>query len=102
VQVGNQTYTFLDMCAHYGSGIVILTLISILANVAIAKAFGIDYFSISNQAYYLYFFMFLSLSLSPFFLLFQLHKIKIYEKFAIPVIKYFSKFTFYNNKYINK
>lgn len=41
-QVGNQTYTFLDMCAHYGSGIVIIPLISILANVAIAKAFGID------------------------------------------------------------
>ncbi|EFN65713.1 Sodium-independent sulfate anion transporter [Camponotus floridanus] len=40
VQVGNQTYTFLDMCAHYGSGIVILPLISILANVAIAKAFA--------------------------------------------------------------
>ncbi|CAL1686971.1 unnamed protein product [Lasius platythorax] len=41
VQVGNQTYTFLDMCAHYGSGIVILPLISVLANVAIAKAFAI-------------------------------------------------------------
>ncbi|EZA48779.1 Sodium-independent sulfate anion transporter [Ooceraea biroi] len=39
-QVGNQTYTFLDMCAHYGSGIVILPLISVLANVAIAKAFA--------------------------------------------------------------
>lgn len=42
VQVGNQTYTFLDMCVHYGSGIVILPLIAILANVAIAKAFAID------------------------------------------------------------
>ncbi|XP_032686334.1 sodium-independent sulfate anion transporter-like [Odontomachus brunneus] len=40
VQVGNQTYTFLNMCAHYGSGIVILPLISVLANVAIAKAFA--------------------------------------------------------------
>ncbi|EFN76472.1 Sodium-independent sulfate anion transporter [Harpegnathos saltator] len=39
-QVGNRTYTFLDMCSHYGSGIVILPLISVLANVAIAKAFA--------------------------------------------------------------
>lgn len=39
-QVGNQTYTFFDMCAHYGSGLIILPLISVLANVAIAKAFG--------------------------------------------------------------
>lgn len=49
VQVGNQTYTFLDMCAHYGSGLVILPLIAVLANVAIAKAFGIDYLSILNH-----------------------------------------------------
>ncbi|XP_029176003.1 sodium-independent sulfate anion transporter-like [Nylanderia fulva] len=41
VQVGNQTYTFLDMCAHYGSGIVMLPLIAVLVNVAIAKAFAI-------------------------------------------------------------
>ncbi|XP_020280914.1 sodium-independent sulfate anion transporter-like isoform X2 [Pseudomyrmex gracilis] len=41
-QVGNQTYTFLDMCTYYGSGIVILPLISVLANVAIAKAFATD------------------------------------------------------------
>ncbi|XP_014476137.1 PREDICTED: sodium-independent sulfate anion transporter-like isoform X3 [Dinoponera quadriceps] len=39
-QVGNQTYTFLDMCVHYGSGLVILPIISVLANVAIAKAFA--------------------------------------------------------------
>nr|XP_012233809.1 PREDICTED: sodium-independent sulfate anion transporter-like [Linepithema humile] len=41
-QVGNQTYTFVNMLAHYGSGIVILPLISVLANVAIAKAFATD------------------------------------------------------------
>ncbi|XP_036144402.1 sodium-independent sulfate anion transporter [Monomorium pharaonis] len=39
-QVGNQTYTFFDMCAHYELGLVILPMISILVNVAIAKAFA--------------------------------------------------------------
>lgn len=39
-QVGNQTYTFFDMCSHYGMGIIVLPLVSVLANVAIAKAFG--------------------------------------------------------------
>ncbi|KAL0108508.1 hypothetical protein PUN28_015208 [Cardiocondyla obscurior] len=39
-QVGNQTYTFIDMCAHYGIGLGILPVISVLANVAIAKAFA--------------------------------------------------------------
>ncbi|XP_011860503.1 PREDICTED: sodium-independent sulfate anion transporter-like [Vollenhovia emeryi] len=39
-QVGNQTYTFFDMCAHYGLGLGILPVISVLANVAIAKAFA--------------------------------------------------------------
>ncbi|XP_076670762.1 sodium-independent sulfate anion transporter [Andrena cerasifolii] len=39
-QVGNQTYTFLDMCSHLGTGIIVLPLVSVLANVAIAKAFA--------------------------------------------------------------
>lgn len=39
-QVGNQTYTFIDMCTHYGLGLGILPIISVLANVAIAKAFA--------------------------------------------------------------
>ncbi|XP_076757529.1 sodium-independent sulfate anion transporter [Xylocopa sonorina] len=39
-QVGNQTYTFLDMCTHYGSGIIVVPLVAVLANVAIAKAFA--------------------------------------------------------------
>ncbi|XP_053995526.1 sodium-independent sulfate anion transporter-like [Hylaeus anthracinus] len=39
-QVGNQTYTFFDMCYHYGTGIIVLPLVSVLANVAIAKAFA--------------------------------------------------------------
>lgn len=36
----NQTYNFFEMCSHLGSGIVILPLVSVLANVAIAKVFG--------------------------------------------------------------
>ncbi|KAG5311893.1 S2611 protein, partial [Pseudoatta argentina] len=40
-QVGNQTYTFFDMCTHYGLGLGILPVISVLANVAIAKAFAL-------------------------------------------------------------
>ncbi|KAK9301598.1 hypothetical protein QLX08_006043 [Tetragonisca angustula] len=39
-QVGNETYTFFDMCSHLGSGIIVLPLVSVLANVAIAKAFA--------------------------------------------------------------
>ncbi|KAK1135520.1 hypothetical protein K0M31_000107 [Melipona bicolor] len=39
-QVGNETYTFLDICSHLGSGIIVLPLVSVLANVAIAKAFA--------------------------------------------------------------
>ncbi|KYM92092.1 Sodium-independent sulfate anion transporter [Atta colombica] len=41
-QVGNQTYTFLDMCAHYGLGLGLLPIISVSVNVAIAKAFAMD------------------------------------------------------------
>lgn len=37
--VANQTETFFDMCKDLGSGIVIVPLISIIGNVAIAKAF---------------------------------------------------------------
>ncbi|XP_012256607.2 sodium-independent sulfate anion transporter-like [Athalia rosae] len=39
-QVGNETYTFIDMCSHFGSGIIVVPLIAVLANVAIAKAFA--------------------------------------------------------------
>ncbi|KYN05699.1 Sodium-independent sulfate anion transporter [Cyphomyrmex costatus] len=41
-QVGNQTYTFLDMCTHYGLGLGILPIIAVSVNVAIAKAFAMD------------------------------------------------------------
>lgn len=39
-QIGNQTYTFFDMCSHLGSGLIIVPLVAVLTNVAIAKAFG--------------------------------------------------------------
>ncbi|XP_043790254.1 sodium-independent sulfate anion transporter isoform X3 [Apis laboriosa] len=39
--IGNETYTFWQMTSHIGSGIIVLPLVSVLANVAIAKAFGI-------------------------------------------------------------
>ena len=38
--VGNQTETFLDMCGNLGTGILIVPLISIIGNVAIAKSFS--------------------------------------------------------------
>ncbi|KAK2581784.1 hypothetical protein KPH14_002262 [Odynerus spinipes] len=39
-QIGNRTYTFFEMCSHYGSGIFMVPLIAVLTNVAIAKAFA--------------------------------------------------------------
>lgn len=39
ITVGNETQTFLDICKHFGYGIVVVPLISIIGNVAIAKAF---------------------------------------------------------------
>jgi len=48
-QVGNQTYTFLDMCAHYGLGLGLLPIISVSVNVAIAKAFGINFYNSFNN-----------------------------------------------------
>ncbi|XP_026299753.1 sodium-independent sulfate anion transporter isoform X1 [Apis mellifera] len=38
--IGNETYTFWQMTSHIGSGIIVLPLVSVLANVAIAKAFA--------------------------------------------------------------
>jgi len=40
IQESNSTMTFLDMCSELGLGIVVIPLVAILANVAIAKAFG--------------------------------------------------------------
>lgn len=37
---GNVTYTFPEMCSQLGWGIIVIPLIAVLANVAIAKAFG--------------------------------------------------------------
>nr|XP_050844486.1 sodium-independent sulfate anion transporter-like isoform X4 [Vespula vulgaris] len=39
-QIGNRTYTFFDMCSHYGSGIFMIPIIGVLTNVAIAKVFA--------------------------------------------------------------
>ncbi|XP_046733752.1 sodium-independent sulfate anion transporter-like [Diprion similis] len=39
-QVGNRTLTFLEMCSELGSGIVLVPIIAVLGNVAIAKAFA--------------------------------------------------------------
>ncbi|XP_008554446.1 sodium-independent sulfate anion transporter [Microplitis demolitor] len=41
-QVGNVTYSFIDMCSHLGSGIFMVPLVAVLTNVAIAKAFVRD------------------------------------------------------------
>ncbi|XP_063236030.1 sodium-independent sulfate anion transporter-like [Bacillus rossius redtenbacheri] len=40
VQFNNRTYSFLDMCKQLGSGIFVTPIISVLANVGIAKAFS--------------------------------------------------------------
>jgi len=39
IQENNSTVTFLDMCSELGLGIVVIPMVAILANVAIAKAF---------------------------------------------------------------
>ncbi|XP_043280771.1 sodium-independent sulfate anion transporter-like isoform X2 [Venturia canescens] len=41
-QVGNQTYTFVDMAHHLGFGMIVVPLVGVLTNVAIAKAFVHD------------------------------------------------------------
>lgn len=38
--VGNQTLGFAEMTARLGSGLVLLPLVMVLANIAIAKAFS--------------------------------------------------------------
>nr|CAD7399478.1 unnamed protein product [Timema poppensis] len=38
-QVGNTTYSFMGMCEKLGSGIIMVPVVGVLANVAIAKAF---------------------------------------------------------------
>jgi len=37
--LGNQTYSFTEMCSELGSSIVLVPIIGVLGNVAIAKAF---------------------------------------------------------------
>ncbi|KAK7868450.1 hypothetical protein R5R35_011203 [Gryllus longicercus] len=38
-QIGNVTYSFPEMCKELGSGIILIPIVAVLANVAIAKAF---------------------------------------------------------------
>lgn len=40
VEVNNKTVGFIEMCEDLGSGIILVPLVSVLANVAIAKSFG--------------------------------------------------------------
>ncbi|XP_023314418.1 sodium-independent sulfate anion transporter-like isoform X1 [Trichogramma pretiosum] len=47
--INNQTYGFFDMCSHMGSGIVVLPMVSVLANVAIAKVFATGSISASQE-----------------------------------------------------
>lgn len=37
---GNRTYGFFDICSELGSGLIVVPIVAVLANVAIAKAFG--------------------------------------------------------------
>jgi sodium-independent sulfate anion transporter 11 len=37
--LGNQTYSFQEMCSELGSSIILVPIIGVLGNVAIAKAF---------------------------------------------------------------
>ncbi|KAJ8944651.1 hypothetical protein NQ314_009413 [Rhamnusium bicolor] len=39
-QVGNKTYNFLDMASTLGSGVIVVPLLSILENIALAKVFS--------------------------------------------------------------
>ncbi|XP_066600096.1 sodium-independent sulfate anion transporter-like [Prorops nasuta] len=39
-KVGNESYSFFEMCSQLGSGIFVVPVIAVLANVAIAKAFA--------------------------------------------------------------
>lgn len=39
-EIGNKTYTFIEMCSELGSSIVLVPMIGVLGNVALAKAFA--------------------------------------------------------------
>lgn len=41
--IGNRTLTFVDMCNELGGSIILVPVIAVLGNVAIAKAFGKDF-----------------------------------------------------------
>lgn len=42
----NQTLSFTQVCAELGSGVIVVPLVGVLANVAIAKAFSKFFFQI--------------------------------------------------------
>lgn len=48
--VGNTTYTGGEMLSHLGSGLLVLPLVGIISNVAIAKAFCEYYFNFLFRA----------------------------------------------------
>lgn len=50
--IGNRTLSFVEMCNELGSSIVLVPVIAVLGNVAIAKAFG-KCFSNSHTMYFL-------------------------------------------------
>lgn len=39
-EYNNVTYGFTDICRELGSGLIVVPIVAVLANVAIAKAFG--------------------------------------------------------------
>lgn len=40
IEYHNRTLSFTEVCAELGSGIIVVPLVAVLANVAIAKAFS--------------------------------------------------------------
>lgn len=50
--LGNKTYNFQEMVVELGTGYIVIPVISILANVAIAKAFGKQYCILIYKFYY--------------------------------------------------
>jgi sodium-independent sulfate anion transporter 11 len=47
--VGNATVTVVDMMKEVGAGIFVIPFVAILGNVAIAKAFGVDFNTFSTK-----------------------------------------------------
>lgn len=54
-QVGNKTYNFIEMCNELGTSILMIPVIAVLGNVAIAKAFGMYFESDSLRMITIFF-----------------------------------------------